>query len=511
MVTQSQGDAMTGFWKFLVPPPRVLFASSEFGPLIKTGGLADVSASLPAALAELGCDIRVAIPGYGAVLAQVRDGRTLARMRFGPYDVQFVETERDGVPVVLVCCPTLFARNGDPYLGPDGTDWSDNADRFALFARALVWLATVGPATVRPNILHLNDWQTGLAAPLLEPLGERPLRVFSIHNLAYQGVYDRATFERLTLPDALWSYRGLEFHGRMSFIKGGIAFADALTTVSPTYAREIQTAEYGAGLEGLLQHRRADLHGIVNGIDTAVWNPASDPLIAAHYDSDDLDRKRLNKSALQQELGLAPGPQPLLGIVSRLAQQKGMDLVLEALPALLEAGCQIAALGAGDSGLQQSLRAAAAAHPGQVAFAEGRNERLAHMIEAGADIFLMPSRYEPCGLNQMYSMRYGTVPVARRTGGLADTIVPVSKGLAHGTGFLFDDPTAAALTSTVRAALRLFRNADAWRRVQLNGMVRDFSWHASAERYLSLYRNLLTAREMRAHAAASHTDGRSAD
>jgi starch synthase len=491
-----KGNLMIGFWKYLIPRPRVLFATSELAPLIKTGGLADVSAGLPAALAELGCDIRVVMPGYGAVLGDVAGGRTLHRIRLEPYDVQIVETvTASGLPLLLVCCAPLFGRAGDPYLDAAGRDWHDNADRFELLARAIVWLSMHDPAW-RPNVLHLNDWQTALAGALLAPSRDRPAIVFGIHNLSYQGLFDHETFHRLRLPPALWSYEALEFHGRLSFIKGGLAFADALVTVSPTYAREIQTTEFGCGLDGLLRHRSDRLHGILNGIDTRLWDPATDPHIAARYDVERLDTKVRNKTALQRQLGLTPGPQPLFAMIARLVPQKGIDLVLEAVPALLDLEAQLVVLGSGDANWQQALLDTAARHPGRIVYDCSRNERLAHLIEAGADLFLMPSRFEPCGLNQMYSMRYGTVPIARRTGGLADTVTPVHDGLARGTGFLFDDPTSPALVSAVREALHFYRKPEAWRRIQTNGMLCNFSWHASAESYLMLYRDLLTSAEM---------------
>jgi starch synthase len=500
-----KGELMIGFWKYLIPQPKVLFATSELGPLIKTGGLADVSASLPAALAQLGCDIRVVMPGYGAVLRQVPSARSLCRVRLGPYEVEILETTvSTGFPVLLVCSPTLFGREGDPYLGPDGRDWDDNADRFALFSRAVAWLAEQDQWGGRPNILHLNDWQTGLVGAFLAGGTPGPCIVFSIHNLSYQGLFDFDTFSRLGLPMQLWSYDALEFHGQLSFIKGGIGFADGLTTVSPTYAREIQTPDYGAGLDGLLRFRSQRLQGILNGIDTEVWNPARDRLIPSQYDAERLAAKAGNKAALQQEFGLVPGKQPLFAMISRLVHQKGVDLLVEALPTLLELQGQLVVLGSGDAAWQQVLQRAADAHAGQVGFNGSRDERLAHLVEAGADIFLMPSRFEPCGLNQMYSMRYGTVPIARRTGGLADTVTPIDDGLGKATGFLFDEPSGPALARTMRTALRLYRNPDVWQRLQRNGMATDFSWHVSAERYLALYRDLLTSAEI----AGLDTDGR---
>jgi starch synthase len=415
------------------------------------------------------------------------------RIRIGTLDVDVVEAETPaGLPLLLICCVPLFGREGDPYLDPDGRDWHDNAERFALFSRAIAWLSTQA-RDWHPDLLHLNDWQTALAAALLPQDASRPATVFSIHNLSYQGLFDAGTFERLGLPSALWSFDALEFYHQLSFIKGGLSFADALTTVSPSYAREIQTPEFGCGLEGLLRHRAEQLHGILNGIDTEIWDPARDPLIEARYDIETIEAKAHNKTALKSTLGLAPGPQPLLAMISRLVPQKGVDLVLEALPALLALEAQLVILGTGDVEFQHAWSEAARQHPGHVAYRSSRDEQLAHRIEAGADMFLMPSRFEPCGLNQMYSMRYGTVPIARRTGGLADTVAPVDDGLDHATGFVFEYAASDALVTAVAEALQFFRKPAMWRRLQANGMSRDFSWHGSAERYLALYRDLLVA------------------
>lgn len=481
-------------------PPRVLFCTSEIAPLIKTGGLADVSASLPRALAELGCDLRIVLPGYRDVLAQLEARNVVLEATLEGHRIEIVEASLGDLPRLwLVCCAGLFDRPGNPYLAPDGADWPDNAERFALFGRAIALLAGRAVAGFRPDLVHLNDWQTGIAGALLGRAPGRPPRrpklLFTIHNLHFQGLFDGTYFQRLALPPELASMHALEFHGRLSFIKGGIVFADTITTVSPHYAEEIQTPELGCGLDGLLRHRSTDLRGVLNGIDTRVWNPALDDLIPARYDIDSLHRKALDKQALLEAVGLPPGDGPLLGMVSRLTHQKGIDLVLGALPRLLEQDLRLVVLGSGTAEHQGALHAAAAAHPGRVAFANGYSEPLAHLVEAGADIFLMPSRFEPCGLNQMYSMAYGTPPVVRRTGGLADTVVAVSgaqpSSSEPGTGFLFDAPTPAALTAAVRSACATYRDTERWRAVQRNGMRQDFSWNASARRYLGLYEDLV--------------------
>ncbi len=449
-------------------------------PLIKTGGLADVAGSLPLALQSLHCDVRVALPFYGELADRVQTVRSIARMHLQNRDIEvFDATAPQGQRVWLVACPELFGRNGNPYIDASGSDWPDNAERFALFSRAVAWLATHPNDTdFRPNVVHLNDWQTGLVAPLLSRETNAPPTLFSIHNLAYQGLYDRATFDQLGLPTDLWSIDGLEFHGSMAFIKGGIAFADRITTVSPTYATEIQTLEYGYGLDGLIRHRASVLRGILNGIDTSVWNPTVDPLLRARYTVTNLERKLINKRAVQAQLGLDPSDAPLLGVVSRLAHQKGIDLILALVDALVSLPAQLAVLGSGDPSIEQLLRVASAQHPGRVAFHSGHDESMAHLIEAGADIFLMPSRFEPCGLNQMYSQAYGTIPVVRKTGGLIDTVQPVSG--RSGTGFLFGPATPEALLGAVRNAVAASRNRHTWRAIQRNGMAQDFSWRSSA-------------------------------
>lgn len=472
---------------------RVLFATSELAPFAKTGGLADVSAALPPALAEQGCRVAVVMPGYPAVLDSVGPTRTLMRMEIQGVQVRLLRARPGPVPVYLVVCDHLFARDGGPYGNPGGVDFHDNALRFAVFGQAIERLVAFGGRVgCTADVLHLNDWPTALAAAFLAPLPRRPRTLFSIHNLAYQGLFGADDFQRLGLPWDWWSPERVEFHGGMSFIKAGLVFADALTTVSPGYAAEIQHPAFGAGLDGLMRHLAGKLSGIVNGIDTAVWNPATDPHLPATYDRHSLERKGINKRALRDELGLHQDDgTPLLGFVGRLVDQKGIDLIIHALDTLAGMPAQLAVLGTGEPRYQEALQAAAGRHPGRVAFVGRLDEGLAHRIEAGADIFLMPSRYEPCGLNQMYSMRYGTVPVVRRTGGLADTVRQVwSAHVDNGTGFLFDDPTPDALVGTLRPVLDLYRQPQVWRRIQHNGMSEDFSWGESARRYLALYGRL---------------------
>lgn len=481
---------------------NVLFATSEVYPLAKTGGLADVSASLPRALCELGHQVHVLLPGYTSAMSSIADWgmKRLARLSVRGHAVTLWESSLPGTPVVLwiVDVPALFDRPGTPYQDSDGHDWPDNAQRFHLFAEVAVLLAMDEAGLAwRPDLVHCNDWQAGLIPPLLAHRPNRPASVFTVHNLAYHGLFPYETFQNLGLPEELWRFESLEFHGQFSFIKGGLTHADRLTTVSPSYAREIQTPEYGHGLDGLLRHRQGVLSGILNGIDEQVWDPGQDAHLPAHYGLDGLEGKAICKQELQQSLGLANDPdQPLLGFIGRLADQKGVDLIIETLPDLLERGCQIVVLGAGSHDLERSLRERAGQHPGRIAVAIGHDEGLAHRITAGADIFLMPSRFEPCGLNQMYSLRYGTVPVVHGVGGLRDTVFdPAETRPEEANGFSFHAPTATALGSTLMRCLEAYRSPAAWTNLQRNGMSQDFSWLRSAQAYGEVYRLALLERE----------------
>jgi starch synthase len=479
--------------------PRVLFATSECVPWVKTGGLADVSAALPAGLRALGVDVRVLLPGYPGVLAAeaARLVATIPGTARLPACALLETQLPSGVPAYVVDCTPLFVRHGGLYQDSTGRDWDDNALRFGLFSRVAALLTSDwSPLAWRPQVLHCNDWQTGLAPAYRRYMpGARTAVVASIHNLAFQGIFDKLEVERLELPWEVYRADGVEFYGRMSFLKGAIHFADAITTVSPTYAEEIQHEALGFGMQGLLAMRRNVLHGIVNGIDTDEWNPATDPHLYERYDATRLDIKLANKRALQAQLGLAiDATAPLAGMVTRLTHQKGIDLVAAAMPALLAHGVQLAVLGSGQRELETALTALATAHPTRIAVSFAFDEPLARRIEAGADLFLMPSRFEPCGLNQMYSQRYGTPPVARATGGLVDTIVDATDAtLADGTatGFLFAEATAAALAATVGRAIAVYRKPDVWARMQRAGMATDFGWEKSARRYLDVYRSAL--------------------
>lgn len=481
---------------------KILFVVSEAYPLMKTGGLGDVSTGLAQALAALGDDVRVLMPGYHDSLKLVGTLKTVAEVALpSAAPVRLLESVLPGtrIKIWLIDFPPFFDRPGNPYQNSQGQDWPDNAERFALLARVAVAISAGIPGLRwQPDVVHCHDWQAGLVPVLLNNEPTRPATVFTIHNLAYQGLFSYETFLGLDLPASLWSLEGLEFHGQMSFIKGGIAFADRVTTVSPTYAREIQTAEFGHGLDGLLRHRASVLGGIINGIDTKIWNPQHDQLLSATYNVHRLGvGKAANKAALQNELGLANEARtPLLGIVSRLVHQKGIDLFLEALPMLLEKSLQCVVLGTGESGYQQGLSDMAKRYPKQMAVYIGYDEALAHRIIAGADLFLMPSRFEPCGLTQFYSLRYGTVPIAHRVGGLNDSVIDTNDATLaddSATGVLFAPANSAALVHAVNRGLELYRQRRVWQALRRRGMRQDFAWRRSAGEYQRLYDELLAA------------------
>jgi len=461
---------------------RVLHVTPECAPMTKTGGLGDVSEALPAALRAAGVDAMTLLPGYPAVLDGVGKKTLVAKLKVLGFECQLLQAD----PFIVIDCPPLYQRRGGPYHTPDGNDWDDNALRFGVLSRAGALLGGArSPLEWRPAIVHCHDWPAGLAPVYLRDEPEHAASVMTIHNLAFQGNYGAELLERLELAPSTFTIDGVEFYGRLSFLKGGIATADAVTTVSPTYAREIQTPELGHGLDGLLRHRRDVLSGILNGIDTRVWDPASDARIAQRYDADALERKAANKAALQRRLGLEPRADvPLVGAVSRLTRQKGADLLTAAADALVALPAQLAVVGKGEHELEGALATAAAHHPGRIAVRIAFDEDLAHAIEAGADLFVMPSRFEPCGLNQMYSQRYGTPPVARATGGLVDT---VQDGVS---GFLFERAESEALLEALQRALAAYAEPARWRRLQRAGMERDFSWSAAARRYADLYLRL---------------------
>jgi starch synthase len=482
---------------------RVLHLAAEVYPLVKTGGLADVIAALPPALVARGLDVRVLLPGLPAILEGVRGLRPLITL--GPAFGAAVITVRQGhldpsgVPVYVIDAPFLYRRAGNPYLDPQGLDWSDNHRRFALLGWVAAHLASgeLDPAWV-PEIVHGHDWHAGLApAYIAQNPAMTTATVFTVHNLAYRGLFPIDAHPELGLTARKLTPMGLEFHGQISFMKAGLVYSRRLTTVSPTYAREICSPEFGEGLDGVLRDRRPALSGILNGVDYAVWNPEIDPALAASYSAARPAGKARCKAALQQALGLLTRPEtPLFAVVSRLSHQKGLDLLVVALPELIAAGAQLAILGSGDGSIERLWRQAAAAHPEAVAVHVGYDETLSHRLIAGADALIMPSRFEPCGLTQLYALRYGTVPVVRRVGGLADTVVdatPESLRAGEATGFSFSDASGLALAARLRDACVLYRERKSWNRLQQTGMAQDFSWNESAAHYESLYRELCTA------------------
>ena len=460
---------------------RVLFVTPECAPLTKTGGLGDVSAALPAALRAQGIDVRVLLPAYQGM--SLPDGKEAAHEVAKVSLLQMEARLLEAGEFLLLDCPALYARPGDPYQDAQGEDWPDNALRFGLLSRAAALLGSAhSPLEWRPEIVHCNDWPSALAPVYLHFERSRAASVMTVHNLAFQGLFAAGLLDRLELPRASFALEGLEFYGKLSFLKGGLVYADAISTVSPTYAREIQTEEFGCGLDGVLRERRERLRGILNGIDAGIWNPMSDARIAERYSWTSLEKKAANKLALQRRMNLPEdAAAPLLGAVCRFTHQKGVDLIAGAAEDLVALGAQLCMLGRGERELEAALAAVAARHPASVAVAIGFNEDLAHLIEAGADLFLMPSRFEPCGLNQMYSQRYGTPPVARATGGLVDTIDDGE------TGFLFERAESAALVVALKRALVVYGDARRWREMQRRGMARDFSWSAPARQYADLY------------------------
>jgi len=468
---------------------RVLMVSSEAAPFAKTGGLADVVGALPEALRAVGDEAAVVIPRYGSIdLKGARRVFDNLPIYLGAerYDTSIYQAAAN-YPLYLVECPLLYDRKG--FYGESGVDYPDNHIRFAVLARAALGVARY---LFRTDLFHCHDWQAGLVPAYLHTLfagdptflGVKTL--FTIHNLGYQGLFPPAALAEIGLDDAAFRPDGMEFFGRISYIKGGIAFADALNTVSPTYAREIQTPEFGFGLDGALRARADVLSGILNGVDYGEWSPELDPLIPARYSVDDLSGKRSCKARLLEEFGLpaAALDRPLLGVVSRFTRQKGMDILAEAADRMIAEDLYLVGLGTGEPEFEEFFSAMAAAHPGRIAVRMGFDNAQAHRIEAGADMFLMPSRYEPCGLNQIYSLRYGTVPVVRATGGLDDTI-------DEDTGFKFAEYSGQSLTGAVQRAVQAFADPDGWQARMRRGMRKDFSWSSSAAAYSQLYQRLL--------------------
>lgn len=476
---------------------RVLHVCSELFPLLKTGGLADVIGALPAAQIACGVDARVLLPAFPDVRRGIADARQVAQRETFAGTMTLLYGHFNGVGIYLIDAPHLYERPGSPYHDTHQHAYADNVLRFALLGWVGCEMACGLDPYWRPEIVHAHDWHAGLAPAYLAARGHPARSVFTVHNLAYKGQFYAHHMNDIGLPWSFYNMHGLEFHGQISFLKAGLFYADHITAVSPTYAREITQPQYGYGLEGLLsqRHREGRLSGILNGVDENIWDPAHDLLLASRYTRDTLEDKAENKRQLQVSMGLKVNEKaPLFAVVSRLTSQKGLDLVLEALPGLLEQGGQLVLLGAGDAVLQEGFLAAAADNPGQVGVQIGYHEAFSHRIMGGADVILVPSRFEPCGLTQLYGLKYGTLPLVRRTGGLADTVSDSSlENLADGvaSGFAFEDSNAWSLLRAIRRAFVLWSRPSLWRFVQRQAMSMDFSWQIAAQSYRDLYQRLL--------------------
>lgn len=477
---------------------RVLSVASEAYPLVKTGGLADVVGALPAALAAHDVETTTLIPGYPAVTAKLGKARAVHRwpVLLGT-PARLLAGEIEGHLLLVLDAPELFARDGNIYADPGGKDWHDNWRRFAALSRAAADLGSGAVNGRAYDIVHAHDWQAALAPVYLRhaPSGETVARsVITIHNIAFQGWFDAGVLPWLGLPDDLFTLDGIEFFGGVGYLKGGMQFADAITTVSPSYAQEILSPEFGMGLEGLVAARRDRVSGIVNSIDPAIWNPATDTTLPARYTDRTLGKRAANKRAVEARFGLEPGDGPIFTVVSRLTWQKGMDVLGECVDDLVAMGGRLALLGSGDQALEEAFRLAADRHPGRVGVIVGYDEPVSHLLQGGADAILIPSRFEPCGLTQLYGLAYGCVPIVARTGGLADTIIDANEAaLAAGvaTGIQFTGVSRDTLTAAIARAVRLYADRATWATIQKRGMRSDFSWDRSGLRYAQLYRGLL--------------------
>jgi starch synthase len=482
---------------------KVLHVAAEIFPLVKTGGLADVLGALPQALTEAGADVRLLLPGLPAIADAVLHQKLVCEIGpcFGAARVSLKlgQMPYSKLPVYVLDAPYRYRRPGSPYQAADGSEWMDNVQRFALLGWVAAQLAA-GELDIawKPEVLHAHDWHAAMACAYVAahpPTGVAT--VYTVHNLAYQGLFPNGDFNLLGLPSGFMSSTGLEYHQQLSFMKAGLKFADRVTTVSPTYATEIATHEFGFGLDGVIRGRGTDVSGVLNGVDGKVWNPATDASIAARYSATQWEGKARCKRALQLQFGLAARPDvPLFGIVSRLTSQKGLDLVLGALPGLLRRGGQLALQGNGEPALEEAFRQAAETYPGAVGVYIGYDEAMAHQLIAGADAILVPSRFEPCGLTQLYGLRYGTLPVVRRVGGLADTVVDASDDAVQSdraTGFVFEAATAASLEGAIERAVDAFARPERWRQLTVRAMAQDFSWAGAAQKYMALYRELAAA------------------
>ena len=474
---------------------EVLSVASEVYPLIKTGGLADVAGALPGALAGHGVSMRTLVPGYPAVMAKLEGGRVVKQIDdlFG-VPARLIAARIEGLDVIVIEAAALYDRPGNPYVSPDGWDWPDNWKRFA----ALGWVAAeLGMGMVEgyaPRVLHCHDWQAGLAPAYIKfgPF-DHVKTVMTIHNIAFKGSFGSDIFGQLRLPPHAFELGGVEYYGGVSYLKSGMECADYVTTVSPNYADEIRTPEFGMGLEGLLNGRADTVVGILNGIDTEAWNPAKDPALVQNYSINTLAARAVNKQAVAEQFGLDGTDGPLFCVISRLTDQKGMDLLLQATDGLVAQGGRLVVLGSGEAWLEDGFRHLWQRHPGKVGFITGYNEPLSHLMQGGCDAIVIPSRFEPCGLTQLYGLRYGCVPVVSRIGGLADTVIdanPAAIADEVATGIQFAPGSAHALYEALRRAIRLYRDEKVWRKIQRRGMKTDVSWDTSAARYAELYASI---------------------
>ena len=478
---------------------KVLSVASEAVPLIKTGGLADVAGALPSAVAPHGVEMTTLLPGYPAVM------KALARSRaIHAWDALLGEKARlvagklDGHPLLVLDAPAYFQRDGSPYNDSAGSDWQDNWRRFAAFGRAAADIAGGAIKGCQFDLVHAHDWQAAMTLAYMRFApgdSARPVpSVMTIHNMAFQGFYGADRFASLGLPAIAWSLDGVEYHGGVGYLKAGLEAASAITTVSPTYAREIRTPEFGMGLEGLILNRGPRVSGIVNGIDSAQWDPAIDPALPARFGVKSIAKRAANKRALEAEFGLEPGDGPLFVVISRLTWQKGMDVLLEVLDHMVGLGGRLSLLGSGDAAMEAGFHAAAMRHPGKIGVRIGYDEALSHRMQGGGDAILVPSRFEPCGLTQLYGLAYGCVPIVARTGGLADTVIDANlAALINGaaTGLQFDGITYASLADAISRAVTLYGQADVWQSLQRAGMKTDFSWDRSGKAYADLYASLI--------------------
>jgi starch synthase len=476
-------------------PMQVLSVTPEIYPLIKTGGLADVTGALPLALAAQDIAVRTLVPGYPAIMKDLKGEAVHAYEVLHDGPATILSAVVGGLDMLVLDAPHLFDRPGGPYAGPNGTDWPDNWRRFAALARAGADIGLGRVDAFRPDLVHVHDWQAALTPAYLRYDGgaAAPPSVITVHNLAFQGQYGAEIFPGLGLPAGAMSVDGVEYYGGVGYLKAGLLAASAITTVSPTYAQEIRTSAFGMGLDGLVNARGGDLYGIVNGIDTDVWNPAGDPHLAAPYSGRALNARKKNRRALEERFGLVADAGPILGLVSRLTWQKGIDIVADAIGAVVATGARLVVLGTGDAALEGAILDAAGRHQGRVGAMIGYDEGLSHLIQAGADVILVPSRFEPCGLTQLYGLRYGCVPAVARTGGLADTVIDANEAaLAAGvaTGFQFAPDNPGAFLHAVRRIAECYRDPVAWTTMMRQGMKSDVSWNRSAARYAALYRSL---------------------